>query len=78
MSLQNVSCKGSQLELSEETIQGVLAACREEIGYVTILNQDWFNTIALILNFEYFHCTLHTTHLIGQCLVIKLKIEELV
>ena len=25
---------GSQLELSEENVQGVLAACREEIGYV--------------------------------------------
>jgi len=24
--------KGSELELSEETVQGVLAACRQEIG----------------------------------------------
>ena len=29
----NIS-SGSQLELSEENVQGVLAACREEIGYV--------------------------------------------
>jgi hypothetical protein len=28
---------GSQLELSEDTVQGVLAACREEIGYVQYL-----------------------------------------
>ena len=25
-------CAGSQLELDEETVQGVLAACRQEIG----------------------------------------------
>ena len=30
----DVYIAGSQLELDEETVQGVLAACRQEIGYV--------------------------------------------
>jgi hypothetical protein len=32
--LTNTFHVGSQLELSEDTVQGVLAACREEIGCV--------------------------------------------